>query len=315
MDVPREPEVPPPSAPAVEYCYRHPMVSTMVHCTRCGRPICPDCMIPAPVGHQCPECVQQARREFRQGTGRRVAVRSVSATKVILAAIVGVFVLELATGGAATLGGGGDQAQLLRLGALQPYLVADGDVWRLLTAVFLHFNLMHILFNAWALWIFGTMVERDFGTARFVAIYLVTGYLASVTSYAFGPENMVGVGASGAIFGVFGAFVAYNYRRRHLALASANLRWAVTLLLINVVFAFSFGSIDWRAHLGGFVAGLAAGVLAEGWGTRRQRTLIVIAGFIGLVVLGSAVVVWRTAQIHALPEFDQAVQFFRQFSG
>jgi membrane associated rhomboid family serine protease len=270
-------------------------------------------MIPAPVGHQCPECVQQARREFRQGPGRRIAVRSVSATKVILVAIVGVFVLELATGGAGI--GGGSQAQLLRLGAMQPYLVADGDVWRLLTAVFLHYNLMHILFNAWALWIFGTMVERDFGTARFVAIYLVTGYLASVTSYALGPKEIVGIGASGAIFGVFGAFVAYNYRRRHLALASANLRWAVTLLLINVVFAFSFGSIDWRAHLGGFLAGLAAGLLAEGWGTRQQRTLIAIVGFVGLVALGSAVVAWRTAQLQALPEFDQAVQIFRLVSG
>lgn len=314
MDVPGEPQAPPPPAPAVEYCYRHPTVATRVHCTRCERPICPDCMIPAPVGHQCPECVQQARREFRQGPGRRVAVRSVTATKVILAAIVGVFVLELSTAGAATLGGG-SQAQLLRLGAMQPYLVADGDVWRLLTAVFLHYNLMHILFNAWALWIFGTMVERDFGTARFVAIYLVTGYLASVTSYALGPEEIVGIGASGAIFGVFGAFVAYNYRRRHLAFASANLRLAAMLLLVNMFFAFALRSIDWRAHVGGFVAGLAAGLVAEGWGARRQRTVIAIAGFVALVALGSAVVVWRTAQLQALPEFDQAVQFFRLVSG
>jgi membrane associated rhomboid family serine protease len=238
-------------------------------------------------------------------------VRSVTATKVLLVAIVGVFVLEMVSGGAGTLGRGGDQAQLLRLGAMQPYLVADGDVWRLFTAMFLHFNLMHILFNAWALWIFGAMVERDFGTTRFVLIYLITGLLASVTSYAFGPENIVGVGASGAIFGVFGAFVAYNYRRRHLALASANLRWATTLLLINVVFAFSFGSIDWRAHLGGFVAGVAAGLLAEGWGSRQQRTLITVLGFAGLVVVGVALVVWRTAQLQALPEFDQAVQLFR----
>jgi membrane associated rhomboid family serine protease len=272
-------------------------------------------MIPAPVGHQCPECVQQARREFRQGPGRRVAVRSVTATRVLLAAIVGMFVLELAVAGAGSLTRGPSSDRLLQLGAIQPFLVADGDIWRLFTAMFLHANLYHILFNAWALWIFGTMVERDFGTGRFVTVYLVTGLLASATSYAFGPEAAVGVGASGAIFGVFGAFVAYNYRRRHLALASANLRWATTLLLINVLFAFSFGTIDWRAHLGGFVAGLAAGFVAEGWGSRQQRALVTIAGFAALVLAGGLLGMWRTAQLQALPEFEQAVEFFRLLAG
>ncbi len=315
MDLPGDQRIPPPPAPAVEYCYRHPTVSTRVHCTRCGRPICPECMIPAPVGHQCPECVQQARSEFRQGPGRRVAVRSVTATKVLLVAIVGVFVLEMVVGGVGGLSGGGRSEELLALGALQPFLVADGDFWRLFTAMFLHHDLFHILFNAWALWIFGTMVERDFGTARFVLIYVLTGFLASTTSYAFGPVGTIGVGASGAIFGVFGAFVAYNYRRRHLALASANLRWASTLLLINLVFAFAVPGIDWRAHLGGFVAGLAAGWVAEGWGTRQQRALVTTLGFVALAGVGVAVVMWRTVQLQSLPEFDRAVEFFRLLAG
>lgn len=315
MDLPGDRQIPPPPASSVEYCYRHPTVATRVHCTRCGRPICPECMIPAPVGHQCPECVQEARREFRQGPGRRIAVRSITATKVLLVAIVGVFVLEIAVGGAASLGSGGRSEDLLRLGALQPFLVADGDFWRLFTAMFLHANLFHILFNAWALWIFGAMVERDFGTPRFVLIFVITGFVASATSYAFGPETLIGVGASGAIFGVFGAFVAYNYRRRHLALASANLRWATMLLLINAIFAFSIGSIDWRAHLGGFVAGLAAGLVAEGWGTRQQRTLVTTLGFVGIVAVAIALVMWRTVQLQALPEFEQAVEFFRLVSG
>ncbi len=314
MDRPGEP-IPPPPAPTLEYCYRHPTEPTRVHCTRCGRPICPECMIPAPVGHQCPECVHQARREFRQGPGRQIAVRSVTATKVFLAAIVGVFVLEMITAGAGSLGGGASEVRLLRLGAIQPYLIADGDVWRLFTAMFLHANLFHILFNAWALWIFGTMVERDFGTPRFVLLFFLTGLLASATSYAFGPVQTVGVGASGAIFGIFGAFVAYNYRRRHLALASANLRWAGTLLLINALLAFSFGTIDWRAHVGGFVAGVLAGFVAEGWGDRRQRALVTAVGFAGLAVAGTALVLWRTSQIQALPEFDQAVRFFRSVAG
>lgn len=314
MDLPGEPQVPPPPAPAVEFCYRHPTVATRVHCTRCGRPICPECMIPAPVGHQCPECVQQARREFRQGPGRRVAIRSVTATKVLLVAIVGVFVLELVLGGMTSLRGGGRESELLRMGALQPFLIADGDFWRLFTSMFLHHDLFHILFNAWALWIFGAMVERDFGTTRFVLIYVVTGFLASTASYTFGPPGAIGVGASGAIFGIFGAFVVYNYRRRHLALASANLRWATTLLLINLVFAAVVPAIDWRAHLGGFLAGLAAGLAAEGWGTRQQRALVTTLGFVALVGVGIAVVMWRTVQLQTLPEFDRAVEFFRLLS-
>ena len=313
MERPGDP-FPPPPVPALEYCYRHPTEPTRVHCTRCNRAICPECMVPAPVGHQCPECVQQARREFRQGPGRQAAVRSVTATKVLVAVIVAVFVLELVSAGAGSVGDISGE-RLLRVGALQPFLVADGDFYRLFTAMFLHFGLFHILFNAWALWVFGAQVERDFGTTRFLLIYFVSGFLASAASYAFGPVTMIGAGASGAIFGVFGSFVAYNYRRRHLALHSANLRVATTLLLINVLFAFTVGSIDWRAHLGGFLAGVAAGLVAEGWGDRRQRALITAVGFVGLVGAGIALVLWRTAQIQAMPEYEQAVEFFRLLAG
>jgi len=146
-------------------------------------------------------------------------------------------------------------------------------------------------------------------------MFFLTGLLASATSYAFGPAAVPSVGASGAIFGIFGAFVAYNYRRRHLALAAANLRWATTLILINVIFAFSFNAIDWRAHVGGFVGGVLAGFAAEGWGDRGQRALVTAAGFAGLALVGVALVVWRTSQIQALPEFDQAVRFLRSVAG
>ncbi|HET9722693.1 MAG TPA: rhomboid family intramembrane serine protease [Actinomycetota bacterium] len=301
MDRPGEPQVPPPPAPAVEYCYRHPTVATMVHCTRCGRPICPECMIPAPVGHQCPECVQQARREFRQGPGRRVAVRSVTATKVLLVAIIAVFVLELVLAGAQSLGRGASGQRLVDLGAMYPPAIAFGEQWwRLFTAMFLHAGLFHILFNAWALWVFGTVVERDFGTARFVAIFFISGFVASAASYAFGPVNVPSVGASGAIFGVFGAFVAYNYRRRHLAMAAQNLRFAMTLILINAALAFMWGAIDWRAHVGGFVAGAIAGMAAEGLPNHAHRTAATVAGFAGLLVVGIALVMWRTADLRSM---------------
>ena len=94
---------PPPPTGVPEFCYRHPNVETGVHCTRCGKPICPECMIPAPVGHQCPDCVDEARREFRKGPGRRIAVanvrRQASATMVLLVAIGAMYVVEVISGG------------------------------------------------------------------------------------------------------------------------------------------------------------------------------------------------------------------------
>ena len=181
-----EEHVPQPPAQTVEFCYRHPSEQTRVHCTRCGRPICPNCMIQAPVGFQCPECVEEARREFRAGPGR--ALRGgVSATKALLVAIGAVFVLEVVLGGPGTLGQGPPADTLIDLGALQPFLIADGQFWRLFSAMFLHGGLLHIGFNAYALYMFGQIVESQVGRTRFVVIYFVSGFLASATSYAFGP--------------------------------------------------------------------------------------------------------------------------------
>jgi membrane associated rhomboid family serine protease len=287
-----------------ETCYRHRNVVTGVHCTRCGRPICTDCMIPAAVGYQCPTCVEDARREFRRGPGRPLRQGNLSATRILLVLILIAFAIEVAVGGPQALMTP-PEGKLLDLGALQPFLIAHGQAWRLLTAMFLHDGLLHIGFNAYALYLFGTIVERDFGTPRFVAIYFVTGLFASAASYAFGPVEAIGVGASGAIFGIFGAFITYNYRRRHLAMAAANLRWAMILILLNAFLAFSFGAIDWRAHVGGLLAGVVAGSAAEGDGPPAQRRAIALAGFLVLIAITVALVMWRTAEIQAMPIYRQ----------
>lgn len=294
-------------------CYRHPDRETRVRCTRCERPICPDCMLAAPVGHQCPTCVEEARAEFRASGAGPVAVRAraaAPATRAILASIIGVFLIEAVVGGIRGGFSGPSGRQLIDLGALQPFLIADGQWWRLFTAMFLHAGLLHIGFNGYALWLFGQLVEERFGSAWFVGIYLVAGLLASVTSYAFGPAAAVGVGASGAIFGVFGAFIAYNFRRRHLVQSAAALRWAMTLILVNALLAFAIGGIDWRAHLGGLVAGFAAGTVAEGWGSRQQRAIVRWTGFAALIALGIALAWWRTDALRALPIFGDAVSVF-----
>jgi membrane associated rhomboid family serine protease len=298
-----EDHLPSPPAPTIEVCYRHPDVPTRVHCTRCERPICPDCMIPAPVGFQCPECVAEARRDFRKGPGRPLR-GGVSVTKALLVAIAIPFVIEIVVGGPQALFN--PSAKLLfDLGAMQPIAVAGGQFWRLFTAMFLHVGLLHVALNAYFFWLFCRVVESVYGKTWMLLIYLVAGFLASVASYAFGPVTTLAVGASGAISGVFGAFIAYNYRRRHLTANAANLRMALTVIVLNALIAFAYRSIDWRAHVGGLIAGFALGYLADDAVPARQRTVARFAGVATLVALGIALVVWRTAEIRALPGFDQ----------
>jgi membrane associated rhomboid family serine protease len=288
--------MPPAPAPTTSYCYRHPQTATGVHCTRCGRPICTECMVQAPVGFQCPECVAEAKKDFRAGPGRALR-RGVSVTSVLLVAIAVPFVLELVMGGPGSLMSGPDGQTLFDLGAMQPFAIAAGQFWRLFTAMFLHVGLLHIAFNAYALWIFGRMVERDYGRVQMLLIYLVSGFLASVASYVWSDPRTLSVGASGAIFGIFGAFIAYNYRRRNTALGSANLRSAITLIALNAFLAFAVRGIDWRAHVGGLLAGRACGFIAEGWGPPAQRRLIRVAGYTALMAIGIALVVYRTNQL------------------
>jgi membrane associated rhomboid family serine protease len=304
-----------PAPPTVEYCYRHPSVRTAVHCTRCGRPICTDCMIEAPVGYQCPECVQDARREFRRGPGRpRIRVGSSSATKVLLVALFVAFVIEsvygVQHGTPDALLNGPAPRSMIRLGAMQPFLIASGQYWRLFSAIFLHQGVIHIAFNAYALWLFGQFVDQTYGTPRFLLLFFLTGFLASATSYAFGPANTIGVGASGAVFGIFGAFIAYHFRRRRSAMSAASLRWAMTMIVLNAFLAFAFRAIDWHAHLGGLVAGFLAGYALEGFGTRSTRRVVAVGGIAALVLAGIAMVVWRTDSLRALPYFHQAVRVF-----
>jgi membrane associated rhomboid family serine protease len=282
----------------LEPCYRHPNVLTGVHCTRCGRPICTDCMNPAPVGYQCPDDVAEARRSLPRGRSRITIGGTGAATRALLVINIGMFVVEVVAGSGRAVAGAPSLRTLFDLGAMQPVAIAQGhQYWRLFTAMFLHAGLIHLALNMYGLYLFGTIIEAAFGQFRFLLVYLVAGLMASVASFVFSDPGSVAVGASGAIFGLLGAWVAYNFRRRGTAFASQNLRWAAMLIGINLVLGFSIGGIDNFAHLGGLVTGVAAGFLVEGFGSRNVRNLVQVVGFSAIGLLG---VVLTMARVSAL---------------
>jgi rhomboid protease GluP len=132
---------------------------------------------------------------------------------------------------------------------LHPPAVANGDWWRLITATFLHGSLLHLGFNMLALWILGTQIESYLGSKNFLLLYFVSAIGGSLASFYFSPPATFSIGASGAIFGLMGAFIVIGKKLR------ADVSQIMILLLINVVLGFTVSGIDWRAHLGGLVAG------------------------------------------------------------
>jgi membrane associated rhomboid family serine protease len=272
-------------------------------------------MIPAPVGHQCPQCVADARREYRRGPGRRIVaanIRSTGATMAILIALGIGYLWELVVaGGPGSLFGGPSARALIDAGALVQFTggtlqaptggLAGGEWWRLLSSIFLPAGLIHLALNAYALWIFGNLIEREIGRLPMIAVFLTTGVFAGAVSYAFAPHITVAVGASGAVFGLVGAFIAYNYLRRHHVMAQARLRAALSILVINAVIGFSIPGIDWHAHLGGVIAGLMAGVAVDPARPEGLRRLSTVLGLAAIIAAAVVLVAFRTAQILADP--------------
>jgi len=199
----------------------------------------------------------------------------------IIAVNVGVFVLEHF----------GTDTSVVNRYSIQPDLVHfQHQYYRAFTAMWLHANFLHIFFNMFALLIVGPAVEVLLGKARFLALYLIAGLGGSVASYLLGPHNVYGLGASGAIMGVMGAYVVLGVRR-HLPVAPV-----VGLLVLNFFIGFS-GNIDWRAHLGGLVTGAVLALLYDYAGSLRERTTelaltlggsAVILGVLALLITGVA---------------------------
>jgi rhomboid protease GluP len=159
------------------------------------------------------------------------------------------------------LAGGSENVEvLIKYGAKYGPDIADGEYWRLVTPVFMHIGAFHLLANSISLLIFGGIVERSYGWRAFLAIYLAAGVAGNVASYAAGPT--AGAGASGAIFGMLGAFAVYLYLNRSLLGSSArgSLGGLAFIIIVNVSLGLTTTGVDNWAHLGGLVAGTAIAV-------------------------------------------------------
>lgn len=273
---------PPQTPPGAPVCYRHPDRPTYVGCTRCGRPVCGDCMRSAAVGHQCVDCVAAAAAAAPVPRTRSWSPQRPGGTPVVsytlIAVNVAVFVMQLASRGL--------EAKL----SLWPPAVAGGDYYRLITSAFLHYGIVHIAFNMYALYVLGPPLEEHLGKLRFAGLYGLSALGGSVVVYLFSPLNAATAGASGAIFGLFGATLV-GAKRLNL-----DVRWLVGLIVINLVITFTVPGISWQGHMGGLITG-AVVAAAFVYPPPARRTLIQAGATLGLLLVFGALISWRTAAI------------------
>ena len=268
----------------METCYRHSGRETGVSCSNCGRPICPDCMTTTSVGMRCPECASQKTKVKTMGS-----ITDPRLTYILIGVNV-VIALGLMAGGTGGHFGGNPLYELAALTGSRTALdgtivgVAHGEYWRLLTSGFIHGSgtpgsgvVIHLLFNMFALYVLGGMLEPSLGRLRFAVIYLV-----SILSGAFGallltPGGFT-AGASGGVFGLMAAAVIVM-RSRGISLMESGLGLWIGL---NLFITFTIPNISIGGHIGGLVGGgLAALAMFELRGRanlpRHVPTLLAVA--------------------------------------
>ena len=258
-------------------CYRHPSRETGVSCSNCGKPICPDCMTPTPVGMRCPDCAGQRQRVH--------TARSLHVDPIVTYVLIGICVL-LFLGSGASVGSGGSTRVYFDL-SLTREDVADGEYWRLITAGFLHSGILHVAFNMYILYWLGTMLEPSLGHARFAALYLASLVAGSFGALLLAPDART-VGASGAVFGLMGAAFVMQ-RARGIDPMQSGIG---PVILLNLALSFIIPNISIGGHLGGLIGGAAAGFAMEWLGRRRPGMAGPIAA---CVVIGAAAAVASVA--------------------
>ena len=293
MAIPPQPDPGPPEGSApVPTCFRHPARETYVSCVRCGRPACPDCLRSASVGQQCVECIRQASRTTRRPAGAfgGQLTSGATVTWTLVAINVVCYLAEIFFENPVF-----DRGVLVgRIGSTLG--VANGEVYRLLSNAFLHepigsgLGLLHIVFNMWALIVVGPSLERMLGRVRFLAVYLVSALAGSVLFYVVAAPTALALGASGAIFGLFGAWFVLARRLR------LDARQIIVLIVINLGISFAVPGIAWQAHVGGLIAG-AALTAAFAYAPRRSRAVTQAAATVAILAILVIAVVIRDNQL------------------
>lgn len=246
------------------------------------------------MGFQCPECVREGNRGVTFGrtvAGGTVHRDPVRVTKILVALNVALYAVQYLLGDSFTQ----------RYWTSGADVAFAGDWWRLITAAFLHGSITHLLLNMLALWVVGGVVEPRLGRWRYLTIYLVSALAGSVLSYVVDPFTQPSVGASGAVFGLFGALFVLSLRLRF------DIGGIIAIILINVVIGFVPGfDINWRAHLGGLIAGTVI-TAAMVYAPQRQRLWWSIAASGAVVALCLAATVARTEQLQSCVEQNGVV--------
>lgn len=268
----------------VPTCFRHPNRETYVSCVRCGRPACPDCLREAPVGRQCVECVKEGGKAVRQASGRfggRVSIGNPVVTYTLIGLNVLVYLVELvypkAIDYGALAGKLYDPAMNFSFG------IAYGDWYRFLTSAFLHeplnggYGILHIAFNMWALYVVGPVLEQTLGRLRFVAVYLLSALGGGVMLYLIAPF-IPAYGASGAIFGLFGAWFVVAKR------LGLDPRQVIVLIVLNLVIGFAIPNVAWQAHVGGLITGVAL-TAAYVYAPRQNRSGVQLGATVAMLAL------------------------------
>lgn len=292
---------------STQTCYRHPGRETNVSCSNCGRPICPDCMTPSPVGMRCPECSNEKQRVYTRAdiSGGPVGgiagyFREAPVTSTLIAINLVVFLAQIATGYPLALfsSGGGEYGWVTEHGLLFSPLIAEGEWWRVVTPGFLHLGLLHLGFNMYLLYVLGRMLEPELGSIQMTAVY-VTSLLAGSLGAILLDPRVPSAGASGAIFGLMAmALVIARSRQLREAVQQIGI-----LLVINLVITFGYSGISKGAHLGGAIGGAICGLILyeigekRGWlgrGPRAQAVGTTIVTVMGFALFFACVLVSRS---------------------
>jgi membrane associated rhomboid family serine protease len=270
-------------------------------------------MNPASVGHQCPECVAEGRKTQRPvqtvfGGSREGARGMVTISLIVLNVAVMLLSALSAKRPGGSLGGGSMGGLLGGTTPLSAKLavvgesgcqfdpihacysgIADGQYYRLITAMFVHYGLLHIAFNMYALWILGRPLEALFGRLRFLGIYLVCGIGGNVAVYLFAP----GVESAGASTAIFGLFAVFYFALRKLGRDASTI---LPILVINIVITFLVPNISIAGHLGGLAVGAVVGY-GMTHAPREHRTLVQVGVLVGTLVVLVVLTLYQTHQL------------------